>query len=582
MGADDSLRPATLAYRAARDQLLALRDDPDEARRRFDFPHVGPVFNWAYDWFDVIAAGNDRPALVVVDDDGTRTTRTFSELADRSARIGAWLRAKGLGKGDPVVLMLGNEVALWETMLAAMKAEAVIVPTTTALGPDDLSDRVLRSGARAVVCGPQDTHKFDAVGVDLVRLCVGAVDGWSDVAEALDGGPVTLEHPGTGAHDPLLYYFTSGTTSRPKLVQHSHTSYPVGHLSTMYWIGLQPGDVHCNVSSPGWAKHAWSCFFAPWAAEATVLVHNATRFDPARLLDVLAGEHVTTLCAPPTVWRMLITADLSGGPWTLRELVAAGEPLNPEVITQVQRRWGRTIRDGYGQTETTASVANPPGAVVVPGSMGRPLPGVPVVLVDVVTGTPLTGPGEGELCLDLARGPVNLMTGYRSGGGAEAAGGTPGDAPADDPSMAGGFYHSGDVASVDEHGMVTFVGRTDDVFKASDYRVSPFEVESVLIEHEAVAEAAVVPAPDPLRLSVPKAYVALAPGFEPNRETAFSIFQYARAHLAPFKRVRRIEFAPLPKTISGKIRRVELRQREEERPDMPQEYREEDFPELKS
>lgn len=593
MGVERSDRPATLAYRSARDQLLSLRADPDAALPAFRFPDVGPTFNWAFDWFDVIARGNDRPALVVVDEDGSRSERTFAELADRSARIAAWLAAHGVRRGDPVVVMLGNEVALWEVMLAAMKAGAVIVPTSTALGPTDVADRVRRSGARAVVCGPGDTEKFDASDTaaaggapgGLVRVCVGEAAGWLDVADALAGGTVDLDHPGTRAGDPLLYYFTSGTTSRPKLVEHSHTSYPVGHLSTMYWIGLRPGDVHCNVSSPGWAKHAWSCFFAPWAAEATVLVHNTSRFDPAALLETIARERVTTLCAPPTVWRMLITTDLSGGPWALREVVAAGEPLNPEVISQVRQQWGLTIRDGYGQTETTALVANPPGATVVPGSMGRPLPGVPVVLVDVGTGTPLEGPGEGELCLDLGRRPVNLMNGYRRAAGSEddnGSGGQEVEASGGGTALSGDYYHSGDVATMDDRGLITFVGRTDDVFKASDYRVSPFEVESVLIEHPAVAEAAVVPAPDPLRLAVPKAYVALAPGFEPTRATALDIFRHSHGHLPPYKRVRRLEFASLPKTISGKIRRVELRKREEDGPDMPGEWRDGDFPELRS
>jgi acetyl-CoA synthetase len=335
----------------------------------------------------------------------------------------------------------------------------------------------------------------------------------------------------------------------------------------MYWLGTRPGDVHCNISSPGWAKHAWSCLFAPWAAESTVLVLNYTRFDPASLLGVLREERVTTFCAPPTVWRMLIKSDLSGGPGTLRELVAAGEPLNPEVISQVRQKWGLTIRDGYGQTETTASIGNPPGAALKPGSMGRPLPGVPAVLVDVTTGAVVEGPGEGEICLDLAARPLSLMAGYRGGGSG---------------AMAGGYYHSGDVAVRDDEGYVTFVGRTDDVFKSSDYKISPFEVESVLIEHPAVAEAAVVPSPDALRLTVPKAYIALSPGREPSRETALELFRFARARLAPYQRVRRIEFLELPKTISGKIRRIELRAREETHPSLSTQWREEDFPELKS
>jgi acetyl-CoA synthetase len=379
-------------------------------------------------------------------------------------------------------------------------------------------------------------------------------------------------HPGTIVGDPLLLYFTSGTTSQPKLVEHTQVSYPVGHLSTMYYIGVQPGDVHLNISSPGWAKHAWSCFFAPWIAEAAIFVFNYSRFDAASLLTQLRGRHVTTFCAPPTVWRMLIKAELGEKPPSLRELLSAGEPLNPEVIEQVRRARGVTIRDGYGQTETTAQIGNSPGTEVRSGSMGRPMPGVPVVLVDPISGERVTRPGEGEICLDLSQHPLNLMTGYQD------------DAERNEEAMAGGFYHTGDVASVDDAGYVTFIGRTDDVFKSSDYKISPFELESVLIEHPAVAEAAIVPAPDGLRLAVPKAYIALAPGHEPNEETALSILRYARDHLAPYQRVRRIEFYELPKTISGKIRRVELRAREDDLAaagGSPTDWRDDQFPTLK-
>ncbi len=560
-------RPSTAAYRAARDQLIALRAGNEPPSTAFSFPDVGPVFNWAHDWFDPIARGNPRAGLVIAAEDGTRRACTFEELATRSDQVAQWLRDRGVGAGDPILLMLGNQVALWETMLGAMKLGAVLVPTTTALGPSELADRVERSQARFVVCAPPDAPKFDDVAGGYGRISVGRAPGWWDLEEAYALEAEPIEHPESGAHDPLLLYFTSGTTSRPKLVEHTQTSYPVGHLSTMYWLGTRPGDVHCNISSPGWAKHAWSCFFGPWAAEATVLVLDYARFDPDALVTRLREERVTTFCAPPTVWRMLIKSDLSGGPGALRELVSAGEPLNPEVIAQVRQKWGLTIRDGYGQTETTASVGNPPGAAVKPGSMGRPLPGVPVVLVDVTTGAPVSGPGEGELCLDLAAHPVSLMAGYlgdRDGG------------------LAGSYYHSGDVALRDEDGYLTFVGRTDDVFKSSDYKISPFEVESVLIEHPAVAEAAVVPSPDEVRLSVPKAYLALAPGAEPSRDTALDILRFARARLAPYQRVRRIEFFELPKTISGKIRRVELRAREEAHPSRAAEWREEDFPELRT
>jgi acetyl-CoA synthetase len=410
--------------------------------------------------------------------------------------------------------MLGNQVELWETMLAVMKLGAVIMPTTTALGAAELPDRIVRGDARHVVANAADVPKF-ATTTGLTRIVVGGpAPGWLDYADAATADDAPLPHPGTAADDRLLLYFTSGTTSRPKLVEHTQASYPVGHLSTLYWLGIRPGDVHLNISSPGWAKHAWSCFFAPWIAEATIFVHNYTRFDAAALLERIREHGVTTFCAPPTVWRMLIKADLTGGGGALREVIAAGEPLNPEVVEQVRTHWGLTLRDGFGQTETTAQIGNTPGSVVKPGSMGRPLPGVPIVLVDPVSGQPVED--EGEICIDLSRRPTSLMVGYH------------GDAERNAEAMAGGYYHTGDVASRDADGYVFYVGRTDDVFKASDYKVSPFELESVLIEHPAVTEAAVVPAPDPVRLAVPKAYVALSAGWEPDRETALSILRHAR------------------------------------------------------
>ncbi|WP_169987001.1 AMP-binding protein [Microbispora sp. H10836] len=558
----------TNAFREARDLLLRLREDPERAAREFAWPGFGDRFNWATDWFDVIARGNDRTALWIVEEDGSERRYSFDEMARRSDQVAAWLAAQGVGKGDHVLLMLGNQVELWESMLAVMKLGAVIMPATTALGTADLADRVRRGRVRHVVANAADTHKFDGVPGGYGRVCVGEAAGWLRYGDAYAMPEPEPFEARTSPGDPLLLYFTSGTTSRPKLVRHTQVSYPVGHLTTMYFVGVRPGDVHLNISSPGWAKHAWSCFFAPWNAEATVFVHNYSRFDAAALLALIRRAEVTTFCAPPTVWRMLIQADLGDGPGRLREAVAAGEPLNPEVITQVERAWGLTVRDGYGQTETTALIANTPGTPVKAGSMGRPLPGVPVVVVDPVTGRPAD---EGEICLDLAARPVNLMTGYLDG---------------DDEAMAGGLYHTGDVAVRDADGSITFVGRTDDVFKASDYKISPFELESVLIEHPAVAEAAVVPAPDPIRLAVPKAYVVPAAGWEPNRETAAAILRHARERLAPYQRVRRIEFADLPKTISGKIRRVELRAREtsaaQEGAGPSREWRDDEFPELRA
>jgi acetyl-CoA synthetase len=370
--------------------------------------------------------------------------------------------------------------------------------------------------------------------------------------------------------DPSLIYFTSGTTSKPKMVVHSQTSYPVGHLTTMYWLGLRPDDVHLAISSPGWGKHAWSCFFSPWIAEATVFIYNYSRFNPAALAHQLHRASVTSFCAPPTVWRMLIQADVGVKPASLREILSAGEPLNPEVISQIQRAWDLTIRDGYGQTETTAIVGNAPGSALKAGSMGQPLPGVAVVLVDPVTGA---RSDEGEICLDVTMPAVNLMSGYH------------GDTERSADVLRDGYFHTGDVATRDGNGYLTFVGRTDDIFKSSDYKVSPFEVESVLIEHPAVMEAAVVPAPDATRLNIAKAYVALAAGWEPNAETALAVLRHARTGLPPYMRVRRVEFFELPKTNSGKIRRVELRARENEAAAanvrLADEWRDDQFPELK-
>jgi acetyl-CoA synthetase len=548
------------SFREARDLLLRHRDDYATARREFAWPRLDR-FNWALDWFDAIAAEHpQRDALRIVAEGGSDVRLSYAELAARSGQVANWLRGLGVRRGDRVLLMLGNIAPLWEVVLAAIKLGAVVIPATTLLGGDDIADRIVRGDVRHVITESGQTGKFDAAavkgeGAGWTPIAVGdPVDGWRNYGEAAGSPPEFTPDGVTQAADPLLLYFTSGTTAQPKLVEHTHASYPAGHLSTMYWLGLQPGDVHLNISSPGWAKHAWSNVFAPWNAGATAFVLGHERFSVGALFAAIPAWRVSTLCAPPTVWRMLIQADLGACEVaSLRECVSAGEPLNPEVIEQVRRAWGITVRDGYGQTETTAQIGNTPGQQVRPGSMGRALPGYTVALLDPVSGKP--GP-EGEICLplDAAAGrPAGLMAGYR------------GDPQRAAEAMHDGYYHTGDVAVIDDDGYITYVGRTDDVFKASDYRISPFELESVLIEHEAVAEAAVVPSPDPLRLAVPKAYVALAGGLEPSGPVAESILAFARQRLAPYKRVRRLEFAELPKTISGKIRRVELREQEERR-----------------
>ncbi|MEU6594231.1 AMP-binding protein [Streptomyces sp. NPDC046881] len=553
---------ATEAFRNARDFLLEHREDYATAYEGFRWPRP-EQFNWALDWFDVIAAGNDRTALHIVEEDGTETRLSFAELAERSNRVARWLRERGVAAEDRVLVMLGNQAELWETALAAMKLRAVVIPATPLLGPGDLRDRVERGRVKHVIVRAEDTAKFADVPGAYTRISVGGLpeEGWEPYEDAYAESAEFLPDGPTLADDPLMLYFTSGTTARPKLVEHTHTSYPVGHLATMYWIGLRPGDVHLNISSPGWAKHAWSNLFAPWNAEATVFIFNYTRFDAARLMAEMDRAGVTTFCAPPTVWRMLIQADLGRLAAPPREAVAAGEPLNPEVVERVRRAWGVTVRDGFGQTETAVQVSNSPGQVLKTGSMGRPSPGYRIELLDPVSGAP--GATEGEIAIDLAERPVGVMTGYH------------GDPDRTAEAMAGGYYRTGDIASRDEEGYLTYIGRSDDVFKASDYKISPFELESALLEHEAVAEAAVVPAPDELRLAVPKAYVVLAEGWQPGPGTAKALFEHSRRVLAPYKRIRRLEFGALPKTVSGKIRRIELR--EATAAGAENEYREEDF-----
>ncbi|MGZ8176893.1 AMP-binding protein [Williamsia sp. SKLECPSW1] len=562
----------TERFRVARAALLDNAEDLDAARAAFAWPELDR-WNWATDWFDVLAAdreaaGDDRPALWLVEEDGGEARFSFPQMRDRSVRIAAWLREQGVAPGERILLMLANQVELWEVMLAAIRLGAVVIPATTQLSRADAADRLTRGGVDHVIVRGELSSTIDEALASLddgrspTRIAVGAGDpGWLDYpdAGALDDpqGFVAAE---TRADHTLLLYFTSGTTSRPKLVEHTHASYPVGHLSTMYWIGLQPGDVHLNVSSPGWAKHAWSNVFAPWNAGACVFLYNYTRFDAGALMAQMQRCGVTTFCAPPTVWRMLIQSDLSRLSTPPRLAVGAGEPLNPEVIDRVRDAWGVTIRDGFGQTETTVQIANTPGQPIKDGSMGRPCPGYVIDLVDPATGE--AGVDEGEICVSLAQRPLGLMVGYH------------GDPDRTATAMAGGRYHTGDVGSRDAEGYITYVGRTDDVFKSSDYRISPFELESVLLEHDAVAEAAVVPAPDELRLSVPKAYIVLAAGWEPDATTAAAIFAHSRDHLAGYKRIRRITFGELPKTISGKIRRVELRAAENA--GEVTEYREED------
>ncbi len=559
---------ATAEFRSARDLLLKHREDYAVAYEKFKWPDL-PEFNWALDHFDPLAQGNSRKALWIVDDSGSEVSRTFDDLCRASNRAANYLRDMGIRRGDRLLVMLPNRVELWEIMLAAMKLGAVLSPATTLLSESDLADRIERGGMRAVIVDAICCPKFDGITGSFLRIVCGAsVRGWSDYADSTRAPESFAPDAPTLATDPCMLYFTSGTTSKAKMVMHSQRSYPVGHLSTLYWLGLREDDVHFNISSPGWAKHAWSCFFAPWTVGATIFIYNQGRFDAARTLDALVRFGITTLCAPPTALRSMILENLTKYPIKLREIISAGEPLNPEVIEQVNAAWGLIIREGFGQTESTAMLGNPPGQPVRYGSMGRPLPGYQIDLLDM-DGLPAT---EGEISIRLNPRPAGVMDGYA------------GDEERTRRALGGTHYGTADVASVDADGYYWYVGRTDDVFKSSDYRISPFELESALIEHQYVAEAAVVESPDPMRMCVPKACVVLKPGVSASRETAQAILTFAKSRLAPYQKIRILEFCELPKTVSGKIRRTELRKTEAARREAgirgELEFFDSDFPEL--
>ena len=484
--------------------------------------------------------------------DGSELSVSFEELNEQSSRVASCLASQGLSQGDRLMVMLPNVRELFEVMLGAMKIGAVIVPVSMLISDRELIDRVERAHIKWIVTNSTNANSLEAIKSS-VRKCLvdERRDGFTSYDDIITYSPRLLKKCLTRPTDPLLLYFTSGTTAQPKLVLHSHYSYPVGHLSTMYWIGIREGDIHQNISSPGWAKHAWSSFFAPWTAGATVFVYDYPRFSAELTLSNLRTYGINTLCAPPTVWRMLILSDLKEKPFGLREVVSAGEPLNPEVIERVKESWGLTIRDGYGQTETTAQIGNSPGQHVIPGSMGRALPGYCITLCDKERFDSRVG----EIAINISKHRAGLMLGYLDDPNNNIA-------SLDQTSVAEGMYRTGDEASMDEHGYFYSIGRGDDVFKSSDYRISPFELESVLIKHPLVAEAAVVPSSDSLRLCVPKAYVSLIPTAPANARTAVDILNFVNSQVSSYQKIRKIEFLELPKTISGKIRRVELRMQE--------------------
>jgi acetyl-CoA synthetase len=542
--------PGLKEFNTSRDFLLRA-PSYEEAKAGFNWPEL-KNFNWALDYFDTLAETCSNPALMYVDDKGAEAKVSFQTMTQRSNKAANFMRNLGLKRKDRIMLMMPTSVELFEVFLGAMKLGCVIIPASTLLTGDDIRDRVGRGKARCIFTSEELTGRIDSArisdSVSRVSIGVGR-KGWTDYADA-DGQSASFRTEDSfNSDDELLIYFTSGTTAKPKLVLQTYGSYPVGHLSTMYWIGARRGDVHYNISAPGWAKYAYSSIFGAWNAEATSFLYNYSgKFDPNRVLSVIESYKVRTLCAPPTVWRFLLLANLKDYDFSLRELISAGEPLNPEINQKVHDTIGLNIREGFGQSETTITVGFFPGMEVKFGSMGVEAPGFQVEILDEEyhSAPPKT---DGILAIRMKpRRPVGVMDGYVD------------PREKNKEVFVGDWYLTGDLASRDAEGYFWFIGRVDDVFKSSDYRISAFEVESELLAHPSITEAAVVASPDTIRGFVPKAYIMLKPTLSPSRELALDIFSFTRRRMAPYKRPRIIQFVDeLPKTVSGKIKRLDLR-----------------------
>jgi acyl-coenzyme A synthetase/AMP-(fatty) acid ligase len=504
------------------------------------------------------AADPDKLAMLWVGPDGSERRLTFRHFAERSDRFAQALRRQGVRPGDRVMVQLPRVPEWWEVLLGCFKAGAVAVPGTVLLTPKDIQFRTALAGGVAYVTDADGCRKVDEVRQESPSLrCMFQVggealsEGWlAYEAELSDAGGVA-QAVDTASSDPALIYFTSGTVGNPKMVLHTHASYPIGHQITgRFWLDLRPDDLHFNLSETGWAKAAWSSFLGPWSMGSALFVQDARgRFSASETLDLLETYPITTFCAPPTAYRMLVLEDLSRRrPKALRWCVGAGEPLNPEVIETWERGTGHVIRDGYGQTETVLLCGNFPSLEVKPGSMGKPSPGMNVAVIDE-EGAPLPPDSEGDIAVRMRpERPVGLFEGYWRNPAATEA------------SQRGDWYVTGDRAYVDADGHFWFVGRSDDVIISAGYRIGPFEVESALIEHPAVAEAAVVGKGDPMRGTIVKAYVILVPGSSGSEELTRELQDHVKGVTAAYKYPREIEYvSELPKTISGKIRRVELR-----------------------
>ncbi len=543
-----------------------------EAERRSFQLEVPEYFNFATDVIGKWASDPNKPAMLWVGQHGEEQGLTFAHFAEYSSRAANAFSALGIGKGDPILVMLPRIPEWWETILGLMRLGAIPIPCTTLLTPRDIQFRSDIAKAVAIVTDHEGAAKFDqvrtecptikyAILTDEANADTAGREGWIIYQQIVSEASPEFTSPKTRSDDPCLVYFTSGTVGYPKMVLHTHASYPIGHTITgKYWLDLHEDDLFWNLSETGWAKFSWSNLFGPWSQGAAMFIQDARgKFNPIETLEMLNKYPITTLCAPPTVYRMLVLDEpmkymKANPPKALRHCVGAGEPLNPEVIKVWQDATGMTIRDGYGQTETVLLCANFPPIQVKPGSMGKPSPGFDVEVIDH-DGNPLPPNKEGDIAVRVKPNrPTWMFREYWR------------DPDASSACIRGDWYITGDRAYKDEDGYFWFVGRADDVINSAGYRIGPFEVESALKEHPAVAESAVVASPDEMRGEIVKAFVILAPGYTASPELASELQEHVKKVTAPYKYPREIEFVDsLPKTISGKIRRVELREMERQK-----------------
>jgi acyl-coenzyme A synthetase/AMP-(fatty) acid ligase len=539
--------------------------DYESARKSFMI-QVPEYFNFGFDVIDRHADKAKKRALVWTDPAGKEvkeyTFRDISRLSNKAANV---LRGIGVKKGDRVFIMLGRVPEWYFILVAGHKIGAVIMPAPVILLASDIEYRMMKGRANVVITNNANRAKVDEavqrIDATFLRhkvLVDGEAQGWLGFEKAMKQASPVLKRSdveSTSANDSFLIYFTSGTTKYPKMVHHV-CSYPLGHLRTAgLWHNLIDKDLIWAVSDTGWAKSAWG-LYGQWVIGAGLFVHNAEgRFNAKLTLELLTTKGVTVFCAPPTVYRMLVLEDLTKYDYSgLKHFTSAGEPLNPEVIKVWYEATGKTIHEGYGQTETTVLIANYPFMSVKPGSMGKPIPDLTIDILDEDFRPVNTGE-VGFICVKMDdKKPVGIFESYLE------------DPDENSKVFQHGWYNTGDKAVKDDEGYFTFVGRGDDIIKASGYRIGPFEVESVIQEHPACAENAVVASPDPIRGENVKAFIVLAPGYKPSDKLAQEIQEFVKLRTAPYKYPREIEFIDeLPKTVSGKIKRAVLRSREIER-----------------